>query len=201
MEQFQSFVLALVHAYGYAGLFVVMALGNVAVPVGTEIVLPVAGAAAGAGHLSSWILAAAIATLGEIVGGLAMYAIGYYAGEPVVHRFGRRAEHELARVHDFYERYGTKTVFICRFIPVIRGIASLPAGISHMPKRYFLTYHALGSAIFCFGLIFLGFTFGQHLNTIVPVVRKFTLLIIALAIVAIALVVWLRRRTEIQMGL
>ena len=50
-------------------------------------------------------------------------------------RFGRRGEHELARIHSFYERYGKKTVFICRFVPVVRGIASLPPGISRMQKR------------------------------------------------------------------
>ena len=194
MEQLQTFVLALIHQYGYLGLFVVMVLGNVAVPVGTEFVLPAAGAAAGAGHLSSWILVGVVATLGEIAGGLILYAIGYYAGEPVVHRFGRRAEHELERIHSFYQRYGKKTVFICRFIPVIRGIASLPAGISRMQKRYFLTYHALGSACFCFGLAYVGFAFGQHLDAIAPLIHRFSLGIVALVVVAVAALLWARRR-------
>lgn len=198
MEHFQSIVVAVVHAYGYAGLFVVMVLGNVAVPVGTEIVLPAAGAAAGTGHLSSWVLAAAVATVGEIVGGLLMYAIGYYVGEPVIERLGRRAQHELERVHDFYARYGTKTVFICRFIPMIRGISSLPAGISRMPQRYFLPYHTLGSAMFCFGLTYVGFTLGRHLDVIFPIMRKFTLLIVAVVIVAIVVALWRRRRTGVE---
>ena len=201
MEHFQSVILGLVHAYGYAGLFVVMVLGNVAIPVGSEVVLPFAGAAVSAGHLSSWVLVGAVATLGEIVGGLAMYAIGYYAGEPVVHRFGRRAVHELERVHDFYARYGTKTVFICRLVPMIRGISSLPAGASRMPQRFFLPYHALGSAIFCFGLAFAGFSLGQHLHTILPVMRKFSLLIVAAVIVLIAVAVWRRRRVGAEVGL
>jgi membrane protein DedA with SNARE-associated domain len=200
MEHFQNIVLTLVHTYGYAGLFLVMILGNVAVPVGTEIVVPVAGAAAGTGHLSSWILAGAVATLGEIVGGILMYAIGYYVGEPVIERFGRRAQHELERVHDFYGRYGTKTVLICRFIPMIRGISSLPAGISRMPQRYFLPYHTLGSAIFCFGLAFAGFTLGRHLDAIFPIVRKSTVLIVAAIVVAIVVAVLRRRRTGVEPG-
>lgn len=201
MENFQSLVLALVHDYGYAGLFVVMLLGNVAMPVGTEVVVPIAGAAAAAGHLSSWILVGAIATAGEIVGGVLLYTLGYYAGEPVMHRFGRRAEHELQRVHAYYERHGRKTVFLCRFIPFVRGIASLPPGISRMQKRYFITYHALGSAIFCFGLAFLGFSLGKNFTTMLPVIRRFSLVLIAVALVAIALLLWTRRRNNAQASL
>lgn len=200
MEHFQALILGLVHTYGYAGLFLVMVLGNVAVPVGTEIVLPVAGAAAGAGHLSSWVLVGAIATAGEVVGGLALYAVGYYAGEPAVHRFGQRGERELARVHAFYARYGDRTVFICRFIPFIRGIASLPAGISRMPKRYFLTYHALGSAIFCFSLAYVGFAFGQRLDAIVPMLRHFSVALVAAVVVALAVVAVMRRRIGVKAG-
>jgi membrane protein DedA with SNARE-associated domain len=201
MEHYQSLFLGLIHTYGYAGLFIVMVLGNVAIPVGAEVVLVVAGAAAGTGHLSSWVLVALVATLGEIVGGLILYAIGYYGGAPVAHRFGRRAEHELARAHAFYEKYGNRTVFICRFLPFIRGIASLPAGASRMPKRYFLTYHTLGSAIFCFGLAYLGFAFGRHLDTILPALRRSTHMLVIIAVIAVLAFVVLRRRFAARPGL
>lgn len=193
MEQLQAVVLALIHQFGYAGLFVVMVLGNLGLPVGTELVVPAAGAAAGAGQLSSWLLVGVVATLGEIAGGLILYTIGYYFGEPVVRRFGRRAEHELGRVHAFYERYGTKTVLICRFIPMIRGIASLPPGVSRMQKRWFVTYHSLGSAIFCFGLAYLGNAAGQHLDRFMPAIHKFTILIGLAVLAAIVAFLWRRR--------
>ncbi len=201
VANFQSLVLALVHTYGYAGIFVVMLLGNVAMPVGTEIVMPIAGAAAAAGHLSSWVVAGAVGTLGEIAGGLLLYALGYYAGEPVIHRFGRRAEHELERVHNYYERYGRGTVFLCRFIPFVRGIASLPPGISRMQKRYFIAYHALGSAIFCFGLAFLGFSLGRHFTAMLPLFHRFSLVLILVALAAIAALLWIRRRNNVQASL
>lgn len=200
MEHLQSLVLGLVHAYGYAGLFIVMVLGNMAVPVGAEIVLPVAGAAAGAGQLSSWLLVGAIAAAGEIVGGLLLYAIGYYIGEPVVHRFGARGEQELARVHAFYERYGDRTVFICRFIPFIRGIASLPAGVSQMQKRYFLTYHALGSAIFCFALAYAGFAFGRHLDVILPALQRSARFVAVIAVLGVVSFLLTRRRFASKAG-
>lgn len=201
MENFQALVLGLVHDYGYAGVFVVMVLGNLAMPVGTEVVMPIAGAAAGSGHLSSWLLVGAVGTIGEVVGGLLLYTVGYYAGEPVVHRFGKRAVHELERVHAYYERHGRKTVFLCRFIPFVRGIASLPPGISRMQKRYFIVYHTLGSAIFCFGLAFLGFSLGKHFTEMLPLIRRFSLVLIAVAVVAIAALLWTRRRNSAQASL
>ena len=200
MEHFQSLILELVHTYGYAGLFIIMMLGNLAVPVGSEIALVAGGAAAGAGQLSSWLLVGLAATLGEFVGGVLLYAIGYYGGAPIAHRFGRRAEHELARAHGFYEKYGSGTVFICRFIPFVRGVSSLPAGISRMQKRFFITYHALGSAIYCFGLAYLGFAFGRHSDAILPAVQRSGRTLLVAAAIAVVVFVAMRRRFATKPG-
>ncbi|HXP93208.1 MAG TPA: DedA family protein [Candidatus Binatia bacterium] len=195
MGGLSSSLVDLIHHAGYAGLFVVMALGNMGMPVGTEIVLPTAGALAAQGHLSSWVVVALVATLGEVVGGFILYLVGYYGGEPFVHRYGKYVffrEHELARVHGFYARYGKKTVFICRFVPFVRGVAAFPAGLSRMPKRYFITYTLAGSAIFCFALAYLGQALGQNLDTVLPAIHRFSLVIAAAVLVAIVMVVWLK---------
>jgi membrane protein DedA with SNARE-associated domain len=201
MEHLSHFFHFLVVHFGYAGLFVVMFLGNIGMPTGTEIVMPTAGALAATGHLPSigvipgWLIVGATGTLGEIGGGSLLYAIGYYGGLPFVHRYGKYVhfrEHELERVHAFYEKHGGSMVFWCRFIPFVRGLAALPPGISRMPKRYFLTYTALGSAIFCFGLAFLGDEAGHNVDAITAYVHDFALAIIigVVAVVAAAIVVW-----------
>ena len=183
---------ALVHL-GYVGLFLVMVVGNMGVPAGTEIVVPTAGGLAAQGHLPrllgmpAWIIVALVATLGEIVGGGLLYAVGYFGGEPFVRRWGRYVffrEQELERVHAFYARYGRNTVFLCRFIPFIRGIAGFPAGVSRMQKRWFFAYTGAGSAIFCFALAFLGQTVGRNVDTLVPWVHRFSLALLGLVIVA-----------------
>jgi membrane protein DedA with SNARE-associated domain len=87
-------------------------------------------------------------------------------------------------------------VFVCRFVPIVRGIAGLPAGVSRMQKRYFWMYYALGSAIFCLGLILVGNAFGQHLAEILPVIRHFSLAFFALLVAAVALFVVVRRRAS-----
>jgi membrane protein DedA with SNARE-associated domain len=192
----------LVVHFGYSGLFVVMALGNMGMPAGTEVIVPTAGALAAqhhfgsAGFIPAWIVVAIVATLGEIVGGSILYAVGYYGGLPFVRRYGKYVmfrEHELNRVHAFYERHGKLTVFWCRFLPFVRGVAAFPAGLSRMQKRFFVTYTALGSAIFCFGLAYLGDVAGKNIDGIVAYVHDFALIIVGvIALLILGGFVWWR---------
>jgi membrane protein DedA with SNARE-associated domain len=205
MEHLSNLVHELVIHFGYAGLFVVMFLGNIGMPTGTEIVMPSAGALAATGHLPGmgplpgWTIAGAVGTVGELCGGLVLYYIGWYGGLPFVHRYGkyvRFREHELDRVHAFYEKHGRSMVFWCRFIPFVRGVAALPPGISRMQKRYFLTYTALGSAIFCFGLALLGEEAGHNIDAITTYVHDFAVAIVAgvvVVIVAAGVIIRMRR--------
>jgi len=194
LEHVTHFFLGIVDKLGYAGLFIVMVLGNMGVPIGAELVVAAAGALAATGHLSSVWLTGLVATLGELVGGSILYAIGYAGGEPFVARFGRYIkvdQKKLAAFDRFYERHGPVIVFVCRFVPLVRGIAALPAGVSRMSKRYFLAYTAAGSAVFCFGLAYLGSQFGQHFDAIAPIIHHFSTAFIVLVVLAIGgLVVW-----------
>ncbi|MEO6991282.1 MAG: DedA family protein [Candidatus Baltobacteraceae bacterium] len=202
MEHIYQVFLQIVDHAGYPGLFLVMTLGALGVPVGTEVVMPTAGAlaATGHGHLSSVWLAGIVGTLGEVLGAAILYTIGYYGGRPFVARWGRYVGlslHKLDIAHAFYERYGKKTVFICRFIPIIRGVSSLPAGISQMQKRYFFTYTTLGSAIFCIGLAALGGQVGNHVDAIQPYIHAIAYGILGLVIVAaIAYVAYVRSASK-----
>jgi membrane protein DedA with SNARE-associated domain len=207
MAHLSSFFHAVVLHFGYAGLYVVMFLGNIGMPTGTEIVMPSAGALAATGHLPSfgplpgWTIAGAVGTFGEVCGGLVLYAIGWYGGLPFVQRYGkyvRFREHELERVHAFYEKHGRQMVFWCRFIPFVRGVAALPPGLSRMPKRYFITYTALGSAIFCFGLALLGNEAGRNIDAITAYVHAFALALVAgfVVVIGAAGVILRLRRTS-----
>ena len=191
---------------GYEGLFLVMMLGNMGAPAGTEIMMPTAGALGAQGHLPpvgalpAWVVAGIVGTCAEIVGGGILYAVGYYGGEPVLERYGKYIgfkQKELARVHGFYARYGNPTVFWCRFIPFIRGVAAFPAGVAQMSKRYFFAYTALGSAIFCFGLAFLGNLAGKNIDMVTGNLHKVALVVALVAIVAIVgAVVYARARAK-----
>ena len=202
MEHLTQIFHDLIVHFGYAGLFLVVVLGNLGMPAALEVMVPTAGGLAAQGHLppvgplAGWVVVGTVATVGEITGAGILYAIGYYGGLPFVHRYGKYVrfhQDEYERVHGFFERYGKATVFWCRFVPFVRGVSSLPAGISRMPKRYFIPYTLLGSAIFSFGLAYLGNVAGRNLDAILATLHKSALAIIVLVIVAAVAAVFLVR--------
>lgn len=204
MENLQHFVVGLVDQYGYFGLFVALVLGNVGAPIGSEIVLPVSGALTATGHLSRLWLTIGVAVAGELTGESLAYAVGRFGGVPAIERFGKYVglhHQHLGRIHRFFERYGTFAIFICRFLPVIRGIAGFPAGIAEMSLTHFYLWTFLGSLIFCSALIGLGFALGDHLDAIIPLLHRGGTIVAlgaVIAIVAIALIVRARsRRREV----
>ena len=129
-----------------------------------------------------------------------MYAVGHYGGLPFVHRYGKYVgfkERELGHVQAFYRRFGNWAVLLARFVPFVRGVASLPAGLARMPYLLFLAYTAIGSAIFCFGLAYLGEIAGKNLDTILPALHKAALAIVIVVVVLIAAgIVWWRMRAK-----
>ncbi len=201
MEQISHFFLDLIDKLGYAGVFVVMTLGNIGIPVGTELVMPAAGALAASRGTMTWQGAALAGTLGEIVGGLILYSVGYAGGRPFVARYGKFVkldEKKLDAFHGFFEKHGNVVVLVCRFLPFVRGISALPAGVSRMQKRYFLLYTAIGSAIFCFTLSYLGSLVGAHFDQISPQIHKGSTIVVVILVVAIVAFVIFRiaRKTE-----
>lgn len=196
MEHFQQAVVSLIDHYGYLGLFVGLALGNIGLPIGTEVILPVAGALTATGHLRNLWLTVAVALAGELGGGSAGYAIGRFGGVPLIERYGKYVHFthaRLLRVHGFFERWGTFAIFVCRFLPVLRGIAAIPAGIAEMNLALFYLWTFLGSLIFCTFLIVLGAALGPHLASVLPLLRRGGYVVLGVAIVAVVATVALMR--------
>lgn len=198
MAHLQSAIIALVDHFGYVGLFIGMALGNIGAPIGSEIVLPIAGGLTATGHLPYLWATIAVAVLGELAGGTIGYATGRFGGRALVDNYGKyiHLTHEnLTRVHAFFEKYGTFAIFVCRFIPVIRGIVSIPAGLAEMDLAPFYLWYFLGSLGFCGGLIALGNAFGGHLDTMLGLIHRSGLIVLLIALIAIvALIVVVRLR-------
>src|SRR6266704_492106 len=109
-----------------------------------------------------WSLGAAIlvTSLGSIIGSSASYAMGYYGGKPFVLRVGKYLllnVHDLERTEQFFHRRsGVVTLFISRFIPVVRHFISIPAGIGRMPLAQFLVTTLVGATLWNTFLLFCG---------------------------------------------
>jgi len=170
------------------------------VPIGTEIVLPVAGALTATGHLSNLGLTIVVALAGELAGSSVGYAIGRYGGVPLIERYGKYVHftHDrLLVVHRFFERWGTFAIFVCRFVPVLRGVVAIAAGIAEMNLAHFYLWTFLGSLIFCSLLILLGNALGPHVSAVLPLLHQWAYLILGFVVVAvIAGIVVMRARSR-----
>src|SRR2546430_9107450 len=160
-----SAVSALLDSWGYPLLFVLVALESLGIPVPGETALLTAAALAALGHLSIYaVVATAIAA--AVIGDNGGYWIGRKGGIALVRRYGRRLhlnESHLDRARGFSARTGPKTVFIGRFIALLRTWVAVLAGTARMPYGSFMFYNALGGV--CWAVMFgtLGFVFGRNL--------------------------------------
>lgn len=188
-----------VEHWGYGGLFVVMTLANIGAPVGSEIVLPGAGILVGKHLLSNIWICLAVAVLAELCGQSIGYAIGRFGGRAVVRRYGkyiRFHDAELDKVHGFFGRYGNLAIFLCRFIPVIRGIVGIAAGIAEMDLLPFYLYTFLGSTIFCGAFIFAGYKLGANSSAFTHSFGRIALVAVAVIIVAAVAYALFRRKQQ-----
>jgi membrane-associated protein len=131
-----------------------------------------------------------------VLGDATNYAIGNYLGPMVFSsdhaRFLNRRH--LQRTHEFYERHGGKTIFLARFVPIVRTFAPFVAGIGSMSYRYFAAYNVSGALTWVLAFLLAGYWFGQ-LET---VKRNFHIVILAIIVISVMPMVleYLRARRE-----
>ncbi len=186
------YLVALSAEYGawiYAILFLIIfcETGLVVTPFlpGDSLIFAV-GALASTGAIDLWLillLLSAAAILGDTVN----YFVGYRFGNYLIEHQPKLIKKEyLDKTHDFYERYGGRTVVLARFVPIVRTFAPFVAGLGSMTYSHFLTYNILGGLVWIFSLSFLGFFFGE-----LPIVKKnFSLVIFGIILISILPILW-----------
>ncbi len=141
----------------YLGIFVLMSLESMIAPIPSELVMPFAGFLIFSGQFDPLAVLAA-SSLGSICGSLISYGLGTL-GEPVVLRYGRYLflnPHHLEWTKRFFRRHGGKTIFLSRFLPVVRHLISIPAGLARMSLLPFILYTAAGATLWNGLLTYLG---------------------------------------------
>jgi len=195
LDEHLSAVIAQYGSGTYALLFFVifMETGFVVTPfLPGDSLLFAAGAFAALGDLNLWLLLlllSAAAVLGDTVN----YWIGHYLGERAYKiRWIKQAY--IEKTHAFFEKHGGKTIFLARFVPIVRTFAPFVAGIGRMSYAYFFSYNVFG------GLVWVGvFTLAGYLFGNVPFVQdNFALVVIAIIGISVLpmMVEWFRSRRQ-----
>ncbi|MEU4254222.1 DedA family protein [Amycolatopsis sp. NPDC026612] len=184
---------------GGPGAALVVGLENLFPPLPSELVLPLAGFAAGRGAFG---LGAAVfwTTLGSVAGAVVVYLLGLRLGHDRTRRLAGRLP--LVKTADFdrtaawFARHGGKAVFLGRMVPVFRSLVSVPAGVERMPFGWFLLCTTAGSLVWNTGFVVAGYLLGEHW----PVVERYASIFqyVVFAAIAVAAGLFVVRRVRRQ---
>ncbi|WP_199431157.1 DedA family protein [Qaidamihabitans albus] len=173
---------------GGPGAALVVGLDNLFPPIPSELVLPLAGFTASQG---TFTLAGALfwTTLGSVLGAIIVYYAGLVFGRERTRRVMARIPllkaADFDRTEAWFNRYGTKAVFLGRMVPLVRSLISLPAGIERMPLWQFLALTTAGSLLWNTAFVTGGYAFGeswQLVETYAGIFQKIVLGLLALAV-------------------
>ena len=202
-EAFSDWVQGIVRAGGYPVVFALITLESTLVPIPSELVMPFAGFMAWKGEFSLPVILV-INSVGAVVGSGICYWIGVVGGKPFLTNYGKYflvRQHEIERTEAFFARHGKTTIFIARFLPVIRHVISVPAGIARMPLPGFFLQTFLGSTLWGGTLILLGYYVGANWEALASTLKRADHVIgaiLVLALVALGIRFVVRRRRERQ---
>ncbi|MSU75408.1 MAG: DedA family protein [Candidatus Magasanikbacteria bacterium] len=185
-------VIGVIGYLGYAGIFLLMLVESCGVPMPSEVIMPFSGFLVYKGQLALWVVII-VGTLGNLVGSLLAYWIGYRGGRPLIEKYGKYiliSKHDLDLADRWFSKYGQFTVFFGRLLPVVRTYISFPAGIAKMDLKKFSLYTFLGAFLWSWLFAWLGIKMGANWEQIRATLHNFDLAIAIGILVLIALYVW-----------
>ncbi|MGM9988316.1 MAG: DedA family protein [Bacillaceae bacterium] len=201
-----SWISDIMGQFGYIGIFLLITLENLFPPIPSEVILTFGGFMTTYTSLSVFGIVVA-STIGSVAGAVVLYGIGRIIDidriEKIVEKWGhilRLSKQDVHKANGWFLKYGAWTVFFCRFIPLIRSLISLPAGMAHMKFGTFLALTTLGTLTWNVVLINVGAAVGGSWETIVGYMDIYSnVAYIALAVLFMVFVVlFIRKKNDVE---
>ncbi|HBM3582347.1 TPA: DedA family protein [Listeria innocua] len=179
----ETWITSIMADFGYIGIFLLIMIENLFPPIPSEIILTFGGFMTTVSSLNV-VMVIIVATLGSVVGAILLYKVASYFGKErlthIVLKYGRvlrLKESDIERAENFFLKYGSWAVFLCRMIPLIRSLISIPAGMTKMKMSRFLILTTAGSLLWNTVLIGLGALLGESWGEIVVFMDSFSTVI------------------------
>ncbi|MGB3559975.1 MAG: DedA family protein [Geitlerinemataceae cyanobacterium] len=183
---------------GYVGIALLMFLENLFPPIPSELIMPLAGFTISKGDLE-FIPSIVAGTIGTVAGGFFWYYVGKFVSEKRVEQLADRygkwisvSSKDIQKSNLWFNKHGIKAVFLCRLVPGVRTLISLPAGINNMPLIPFTFYSTLGTVLWVWLLTYAGWKLGDHYEDVEKYLGPFSK--IALLILVIWFIMWIVRK-------
>lgn len=201
----ESWITSVMEQFGYFGIALLILLENVFPPIPSEVILTFGGFMTTKSDLT--VLGVVVAsTIGSVGGAVILYWIGRILNveriERIIEKWGkylRLTKEDVRKADAWFDKYGPWTVFFCRFIPLIRSLISVPAGMSGMNQWLFLVLTTIGTLIWNLVLVLVGAKVGDNWHQIVnymDVYSNFMYAVIAIGI--IVFIIWFIRKKKVS---
>lgn len=185
---------------GWWGVIVLMSIESTAIPLPSEIIMPLAGwrLVADHGHGFPYVLLAGFyGAVGSLIGSLAEYYLARAGGRPLIERYGKYfliTRKDIERADRWFETRGEITIFVARLIPGVRGFISIPAGVARMNVARFSIFTFLGAFPWTLGLAWGGWALGSNYDAIREATKPAEIPIIATVLAVMVFILWKRIR-------
>lgn len=201
----QEFILTIMEQFGYIGVFLLIAIENIFPPIPSEVILLFGGFMTTYTKLNIVIMIIA-ATLGSILGAIVLYYIGKIFNKDrlkkiisgKIGKILRLKNSDIDKADKWFDTKGNKTVFFCRFIPIVRSLISIPAGMSEMPMCKFLVYTTFGSLIWNTVLVVIGSIVGENWTSILTIFDTYSSIVVVVIAIIFVICVYLFYRNRLN---
>lgn len=192
----QEIIITLINKFGYLAISFLIALENIFPPIPSEIILTFSGFMTIHTKLNIiWVIISA--TIGSVIGAFILYKIGNILNKErlekliksKVGKVLRLKKKDIEKADYWFDTKGSITVFFCRFIPIVRSLISIPAGMSSMPIKKFLVLTTLGTLIWNTVLVILGNIMGESWIDIVDFMNKYSIIVLIVLIIIILVLI------------
>ena len=186
-----NFVINIMNKYGYLGILFLITIENIFPPIPSEVILTLGGFMTSKDGVNMSLFGVIIySTFGSMLGAIILYYVGYIFNKDrllkiVRSRVGRilcLKESDIVKSDNSFNKNGDLTVLYCRFIPIVRSLISIPAGVNKMKLSIFLLYTFVGSLIWNTVLVSLGKLVGENYMVVAGVFSKYSKVILILLI-------------------
>lgn len=184
-----DFILNVMESFGYIGICFLIALENIFPPIPSEVILTFGGFLTTYSNLGPLGVIIS-ATIGSLIGAIALYYLGYFFSDKLEKLFKMD---DIKKANNWFKEKGYKAVLYCRFVPIVRSLVSIPAGINKMNMPIFLLYTSIGTIIWNTVLVYAGVFLGDNWSYFAGVISRYSKVVLVFIILVILVRIWIKR--------
>lgn len=186
--------------FGYIGIFLLIAIENIFPPIPSEVILTFSGFISTSTNLDLFIVII-VSTLGSIFGAIILYLLGYffnknkiiYLVRSKIGKLLRLKEDKIINSIDVFNENGAKSIFVCRFIPILRSLISIPAGIARYNFIIFIFLTSIGSFIWNTIFVLLGNMLGENWELVVQIFKNYYKPIVIIIVILFFIIKYMKK--------